>query len=135
RVVDVDRGRVVSWACGYDEFLKRKAAALEAEEKEQALFNKKLAQEEVWIRQGIKARRTRNEGRVRALKKLREEFQNRRKHVGTVKMEAQVGQRSGQLVFKAEHLSHKFGQLRIVDDFSTVVMRGDKIGIIGRNGI
>lgn len=135
RVVDVDRGKVVSWACGYDEFLKRKAAALEAEEKEQALFDKKLAQEEVWIRQGIKARRTRNEGRVRALKKLREEFRDRRKHVGTVKMEAQVGQRSGQLVFKAEHLSHKFGDLRIVDDFSTVVMRGDKIGIIGRNGI
>lgn len=135
RVIDVDRGRVTSWACGYDEFLKRKAAALEAEEKEQALFDKKLAQEEVWIRQGIKARRTRNEGRVRALKKLREEFSDRRKHVGTVKMEAQVGQRSGQLVFKAERLSHKFGDLRIVSDFSTTVMRGDKIGIIGRNGI
>ncbi|MBI1246616.1 ATP-binding cassette domain-containing protein [bacterium] len=135
RVVDVDRGRVNSWACGYDDFLKRKAAALEAEEKEQALFDKKLAQEEVWIRQGIKARRTRNEGRVRALKKMREDYRDRRKHVGSVKMEAHVGDRSGQLVFKADHLSHRFGDLRIVDDFSTVIMRGDKVGIIGRNGI
>jgi len=135
RVLDVDRGRVTSWSCGYDEYLKRKAAALEAEEKEQALFDKKLAQEEVWIRQGIKARRTRNEGRVRALKKMREEYRDRRKHVGSVKMEAHVGDRSGQLVFKADHLGHRFGDLRIVNDFSTVIMRGDKVGIIGRNGI
>ncbi|PQO41991.1 ATP-binding cassette domain-containing protein [Blastopirellula marina] len=135
RVIDVDRGRVTSWSCGYDDYLKRKAEALEAEEKQQALFDKKLAQEEVWIRQGIKARRTRNEGRVRALKKLRQEYSDRRKHVGSVKMEAHVGDRSGQLVFKADDLSHRFGDLRIVDDFSTVIMRGDKVGIIGRNGI
>lgn len=135
RVIDVDRGRVTSWSCGYDEFLKRKAAALEAEEKEQALFDKKLAQEEVWIRQGIKARRTRNEGRVRALKKMRDEYRDRRKHVGSVKMEAHVGDRSGQLVFKADQLAHRFGDLRIVNNFSTVIMRGDKVGIIGRNGI
>lgn len=135
RVIDVDRGRVTSWSCGYDEFLKRKAAALEAEEKEQALFDKKLAQEEVWIRQGIKARRTRNEGRVRALKKMRDEYRDRRKHVGSVKMEAHVGDRSGQLVFKAEQLAHRFGDLRIVNNFSTTIMRGDKVGIIGRNGI
>lgn len=135
RVIDVDRGRVTSWSCGYDDFLKRKAEALEAEEKQQALFDKKLAQEEAWIRQGIKARRTRNEGRVRALKKLRQEYSDRRKHVGSVKMEAHVGDRSGQLVFKADDLSHRFGDLRIVDDFSTVIMRGDKVGIIGRNGI
>ncbi|PQO38657.1 ATP-binding cassette domain-containing protein [Blastopirellula marina] len=135
RVIDVDRGRVTSWSCGYDDFLKRKAEALEAEEKQQALFDKKLAQEEAWIRQGIKARRTRNEGRVRALKKLREEFRDRRKHVGSVKMEAHAADRSGQLVFKADNLSHRFGDLRIVDDFSTVIMRGDKVGIIGRNGI
>ena len=135
RVIDVDRGRVTSWSCGYDDFLKRKAEALEAEEKQQALFDKKLAQEEAWIRQGIKARRTRNEGRVRALKKLRQEYSDRRKHVGSVKMEAHVGDRSGQLVFKADDLNHRFGDLRIVDDFSTVIMRGDKVGIIGRNGI
>jgi len=135
RVVDVDRGRVTSWSCGYDEFLKRKAAALEAEEKQQALFDKKLAQEEAWIRQGIKARRTRNEGRVRALKKLRDVYSDRRKHVGSVKMEAHSADRSGQLVFKADDLSHRFGDLRIVDEFSTVMMRGDKVGIIGRNGI
>ncbi|WP_241676319.1 ATP-binding cassette domain-containing protein [Bremerella volcania] len=135
RVIDVDRGRVTSWSCGYDEFLKRKAAALEAEEKEQALFDKKLAQEEVWIRQGIKARRTRNEGRVRALKKMRDEYRDRRKHVGSVKMEAHVGDRSGQLVFKADQLAHRFGDVRIVNNFSSVIMRGDKVGIIGRNGI
>ncbi len=135
RVLDVDRGRVTSWSCGYDDFLKRKAASLEAEEKEQALFDKKLAQEEVWIRQGIKARRTRNEGRVRALKKMRDEYRDRRKHVGSVKMEAHVGDRSGQMVFKADDLAHRFGDLRIVNDFSTVIMRGDKVGIIGRNGI
>ncbi|GAA4439940.1 ATP-binding cassette domain-containing protein [Bremerella cremea] len=135
RVVDVDRGRVTSWACGYDEYLKRKAAALDAEEKEQALFDKKLAIEETWIRQGIKARRTRNEGRVRALKVMREEYRDRRKHVGSVKMEAHVGDRSGQLVFKADSLAHRFGDLRIVNDFSTAIMRGDKVGVIGRNGI
>lgn len=135
RVLDLDRGKVTSWNCGYTDYLVRKQAALEAEEKQAALFEKRLAQEEVWIRQGIKARRTRNEGRVRALKKMREQFQNRRTKTGSVSMEAHQADRSGQMVFKAENLWHKFDDLKIVSGFSTMIMREEKIGIVGRNGI
>ncbi|TWT34814.1 ATP-binding cassette domain-containing protein [Blastopirellula retiformator] len=135
RVVDIDRGNLTSWACGFSDYVVRKEAALEAEEKQNALFDKKLAIEETWIRQGIKARRTRNEGRVRALKKLREEYQSRRSRVGTVKFDVQQADRSGQKVIHAENISHAFKDLVICRDFSTTIMRGDKIGVLGPNGV
>ncbi len=105
RVAELDRGRLFAFACGYDQFVERREALLEAEITRQALFDKKLAQEEVWIRQGIKARRTRNEGRVRALKKLREEYRQRRERQGTARMQLQEADRSGALVAEAEKIS------------------------------
>ncbi|PHS02239.1 MAG: ABC transporter ATP-binding protein [Blastopirellula sp.] len=135
RIADIDRGKLTSWACDYDTYLVRKEAALEAEEKQDALFDKKLAIEETWIRQGIKARRTRNEGRVRDLKKLREVHQDRRSKVGSVKLEVHDAERSGQLVIKASEIQHAFPDMNIVDEFSTTIMRGEKIGIVGPNGI
>ncbi|MGY8769785.1 MAG: ATP-binding cassette domain-containing protein [Pirellulales bacterium] len=135
RIADIDRGKLTSWACDYDTYLVRKEAALEAEEKQDALFDKKLAIEETWIRQGIKARRTRNEGRVRDLKKLREQHQDRRSKVGSVKLEVHDAERSGQLVIKATEIQHAFPDMNIVDEFSTTIMRGEKIGIVGPNGI
>ncbi|UUO04879.1 ATP-binding cassette domain-containing protein [Blastopirellula sp. J2-11] len=135
RVVDIDRGKLTSWTCGFDEYVIRKEAALEAEEKQNALFDKRLAQEEVWVRQGIKARRTRNEGRVRALKKMRDEYQSRRTRIGTVKFDVQQAERSGQVVIRAEDISHSFGDFVICKDFSTTIMRGDKIGVLGPNGV
>jgi len=134
RIVELERGRIFSWACRYSLFLERKKQALDAEAAEQARFDKKLAQEEVWIRQGIKARRTRNEGRVRSLEKLREKKRNQRKAVGVSKIGLQESDRSGQLVTKVEDLSFAYGDLRLVHDFSTQIMRGDKIGVIGANG-
>jgi ATP-binding cassette subfamily F protein uup len=134
RILEIDRGRLFDWSCDYATFLVRKEAALAAEEKQNALFDKKLAQEEVWIRQGIKARRTRNEGRVRALKQLRVERSERREKIGTSKLEIQSGERSGALVAKVEGLAFAYENRPIVDDFSTTIMRGDKIGIIGPNG-
>lgn len=134
RIIEIDRGKIYDWTCDYDTFLKRKEAFLEAEEKQDALFDKKLAEEEVWIRQGIKARRTRNEGRVRALKKMREERQQRRSRVGNVKMEVATADRSGQLVVEAKGVSFAYAGEPVIQDFSTLITRGDKIGIIGRNG-
>ena len=135
RILEIDRGTLFDWTCDYDTFLKRKADALAAEEKENALFDKKLAQEEAWIRQGIKARRTRNEGRVRALKKLREERQNRRDKTGTSNLQITLGQKSGQLVAEAKNITFGYDESStIVDNFSTTIMRGDKVGIIGPNG-
>ncbi len=134
RILEIDRGRLFDWSCDYETFLQRKEAALAAEEKQNALFDKKLAQEEVWIRQGIKARRTRNEGRVRALKQLRVERSERRDKIGTSKLDIQAGQRSGALVAKVEGISFAYGDRGIVRDFSTTIMRGDKIGFIGPNG-
>ncbi len=134
RILEIDRGRLFDWSCDYETFLVRKEAALAAEEKQNALFDKKLAQEEVWIRQGIKARRTRNEGRVRALKKLRIERSERRDKVGTAKLDIQAGQRSGALVAKVEGISFAYGERVIVNDFTTTIMRGDKIGLVGPNG-
>jgi ATP-binding cassette subfamily F protein uup len=134
RILEIDRGRLFDWSCDYDEFLVRKEAALEAEEKQNALFDKKLAQEEAWIRQGIKARRTRNEGRVRALKKMRQERSERREKVGTAKLEIQTGERSGALVAHAEGISFGFGERSIVRGFTTTIMRGDKVGVMGPNG-
>ncbi len=134
RILEIDRGRLFDWSCDYDTFLVRKEQALAAEEKQNALFDKKLAQEEVWIRQGIKARRTRNEGRVRALKALRVERSERRERGGKVKLEIQEAQRSGALVAEVENISFAYGERNIVDEFSTTIMRGDKVGIIGPNG-
>ena len=134
RILEVDRGRLFDWSCNYQTFLQRKQIALEAEDKQNANFDKKLAQEEVWIRKGIQARRTRNEGRVRALKKMRTERQQRRERTGNVQMQASEADRSGQLVVEAKNLSFAYGDLPIVRDLSTLVTAGDKIGIIGPNG-
>ncbi|MFN7835734.1 MAG: ATP-binding cassette domain-containing protein [Burkholderiaceae bacterium] len=134
RVCDLDRGYLSSWSDGYDGYLKGKAEALHAEEKQTALFDKKLAQEEVWIRRGVEARRTRNEGRVRALKDMREQFQSRRRQLGTANIVVQEAERSGKLVAEAKHISLAFGERCIVRGFDTIVLRGDKIGIIGPNG-
>ncbi len=134
RIVEVDRGRLFDWTCNYQTFLSRKEAALEAEAQQQALFDKKLAEEEVWIRQGIRARRTRNEGRVRALKKLREERRDRKQHVGNVRMQAQSSERSGSMVVETKDIGFSYDGSPVVQGFSTKIMRGDKIGIIGPNG-
>jgi len=134
RIWEIDRGRLFDWSCDYGTFLERKEAALAAEEKQQALFDKKLAEEEAWIRQGIKARRTRNEGRVRALEAMRRERRERQARPDDVKLQIQEGQRSGTLVVAAENISFSFGDRTIVRDFSTTVLRGDKVGVIGPNG-
>jgi len=134
RVVDLDRGKLTSWPGNYDDFVQRKTEALQVEAEHQALFDKKLAQEEVWIRKGIEARRTRNEGRVRALYALREERRARRERVGTVNLQSQETEASGKLVFEAEHASYSYGDRMIFKDFSVRIMRGDRIGIMGPNG-
>ena len=135
RIIEIDRGNIFDWSCDYETFLERKEALLAAGDKQNALFDKKLKEEEVWIRQGIKARRTRNEGRVRALKKMREARSDRRQKTGSSRIEIQEGQRSGNLVAKVDGLSFAYPDLPIVHDFSTVIMRGDKIGLIGPNGV
>ena len=134
RVAELDRGRIYAFSCGYDSFVERREALLEAEITRMALFDKKLAQEEVWIRQGIKARRTRNEGRVRALKSLREEYRQRRTRQGTATIRLQEADRSGRLVVEAEGVGFSYGERPVIRDFSTSIMRGDKLGIIGSNG-
>ncbi len=135
RIVELDRGRLTSWSCDYETFLERKQAALETEVQHWAQFDKKLAQEEAWIRQGIKARRTRNEGRVRALQALRATRSARREQPGTVRLHVQEAECSGKLVLRAHDVSYAYADQPVVKDFSTVIMRGDKIGIIGPNGI
>lgn len=134
RIVELDRGTLTSFPGNYQTYQTQKAAMMEVEATHNALFDKKLAQEEVWIRQGIKARRTRNEGRVRALKKLREEHSQRREVMGNVSLEASMAERSGQLVLEGKHLSYAYENRPIVKDFSITIHRGDKIGIIGPNG-
>lgn len=134
RMAELDRGRIYAFSCGYDEFVERREALLEAEISRQALFDKKLAQEEVWVRQGIKARRTRNEGRVRALKKLREESRQRLERQGTAKIQVQVADRSGALVAELTDVTFYYEDRPIITGFSTTIMRGDRIGIIGANG-
>jgi ATP-binding cassette subfamily F protein uup len=135
RIVEIDRGRLFDFACDYDTFLQRKDELLHAEAREQARFDKKMAEEEVWIRKGIKARRTRNEGRVRALKKMREEFRQRRERAGTARLGLHEAERSGKLVAEVKGLTFAFDKTPLVKDFSTTVLRGDRIGIIGPNGI
>jgi ATP-binding cassette subfamily F protein uup len=134
RILEIDRGRLFDWSCDYDTFLSRKELALAAEETQNALFDKKLAEEEVWIRTGIKARRTRNEGRVRALERLRLVRSDRREKTGEVQLAIQESERSGMLVAEVDDVSFAYGERSIVRDFSTSIMRGDKIGIIGPNG-
>ncbi|WP_425618584.1 ATP-binding cassette domain-containing protein [Anatilimnocola sp. NA78] len=134
RILEVDRGRLFDWSCDYDTFLKRKEDALAAEEKQNALFDKKLAEEEVWIRTGVKARRTRNEGRVRALKELRLTRGERQDRTGKVELVIQEAERSGALVADVKNVTFAYTDRPIVQDFSTTIMRGDKIGIIGSNG-
>lgn len=134
RIVELDRGRLFDWACDYPTFLQRKESMLNAEAEQNVEFDKKLAQEEAWIRRGIEARRTRNEGRVRALLRLRQLRQDRRDHPGQARMQIQEARRSGRLVIEAENIRYEIGGRTIVDDFSTVIQRGDKVGIVGRNG-
>jgi len=134
RIVDLDRGQLKSYSGTWENYLEKKAADLHAEEKAWAHQDKVLAKEETWIRQGIKARRTRNEGRVRALKKLREERKQRRERIGGVKLQIQDSKRSGYEVIEASGLHFKWEDQPIVDDFSLQVIRGDRIGIIGPNG-
>ncbi|MEJ1355229.1 MAG: ATP-binding cassette domain-containing protein [Candidatus Sedimenticola sp. (ex Thyasira tokunagai)] len=134
RILELDRGQITDWPGDYENFLRRKAEMLNAEEKANARFDKKLAQEEVWIRQGIKARRTRNEGRVRALKAMREERGSRREQSGTVNMALQGAERSGKLVVEVEGLTYAWDNEPVVKDLTTTILRGDRIGIIGPNG-
>ena len=134
RIIEIDRGQVTSWPGDYDNFLRRREERLHAEAQANALFDKKLAQEEVWIRQGIKARRTRNEGRVTALKAMRRERAERREQQGNVKLAAAGAEKSGRRVFEAKHVDFAFGDRILVKDFSTVIQRGDKVGLIGPNG-
>ena len=135
RFVEIDRGKLVEFDCDYSTYLARKQDNLVVEDKHNALFDKRLSQEEIWIRQGIKARRTRNEGRVRALKAMRQEFSERRKRLGTAKMGIHQAEKSGKIVAEASDISFSFGDEQLVRRFSALIQRGDKIGLIGRNGV
>jgi ATP-binding cassette subfamily F protein uup len=134
RIVELDRGRLSSWPGDYAAFLRNKEAALASEALQQAKFDKKLAEEEAWLRQGIKARRTRDEGRVRALLAMRQERAARREQVGTVRLQADAGERSGQMVVEATDIAKSFGDKRVVSGLTTRIMRGDRVGVIGPNG-
>ena len=134
RIIDLDRGQLTSWSCDYDTYLTRKADLLAGEAKQQAVFDKKLAEEEVWIRKGIQARRTRNEGRVRALQKMRVERAQRRNIIGTSSISVNEGQLSGRKVISVDNITYNWGKQALIENFSTVIWRGDKIGIVGLNG-
>ncbi len=134
RIIDLDRGQLTSWPGNYQKYLESKQQQLDAEETANALFDKKLAQEEAWIRQGIKARRTRNEGRVRALERMREERQQRRETTNRARLASQSSEQSGKIVIEAVDLEYRWDEQPIVRDFSCKIQRGDKIGIIGPNG-
>ncbi|MCU0834391.1 MAG: ATP-binding cassette domain-containing protein [Chromatiaceae bacterium] len=134
RILELDRGRLTDWPGDYDNYLRRREERLHAEALERARFDRKLSEEEVWIRQGIKARRTRNEGRVRALKAMREQRRGRREQLGQVRLRVGEGERSGRLVVEAEGLIYAWGDKPVIRDLSTLILRGDKVGIIGPNG-
>ncbi|OOF40296.1 ABC transporter ATP-binding protein, partial [Rodentibacter mrazii] len=134
RIVDLDRGQLVSYPGNYDLYLTTKEENLRVEALQNELFDKRLAQEEVWIRQGIKARRTRNEGRVRALKAMREERRQRRDVTGTAKLQLDTSTRSGKIVFEMENVSYEVAGKQLLKDFSTTILRGDKIALVGPNG-
>lgn len=135
RIIELDRGKLSSWQGTFQQYQERKQAALDAEAQQAALFDKRLADEEVWIRQGVKARRTRNEGRVRRLEAMREEFKQRRNLQGKVKAEIGQADASGKVVIEAKQLHYAWQTQQLIQDFSTTILRGDKIGIIGANGV
>ena len=135
RFIEIDRGKLAEYNCNYSTYLTRKEENLEIEDRQNALFDKRLSQEEIWIRQGIKARRTRNEGRVRSLEAMRKEFSERRKRLGTAKMDIHQAEKSGKIVAEANDISFAFGSDTVVRNFSTLIQRGDKVGLIGRNGV
>ncbi len=134
RIVEIDRGKLLSFTCAYATYLERRQALLDAQESQWQTFDKKLAKEEAWIRQGIKARRTRNEGRVRALIALRSERAERREREGSVKLAVSEAQAGGKLVVEASGIGFAWGDTPIIENFSTRILRGDRIGIIGPNG-
>ncbi|HKJ39711.1 MAG TPA: ATP-binding cassette domain-containing protein [Anaerolineales bacterium] len=134
RIIELDRGSLFDWNCDYPTFIQRKEEMLSAEQTQNALFDKKLAQEEAWIRRGLEARRTRNEGRVRALKRLREQRRQRRELSGKVRMTVSAENRSGRLVIEADDVSYSYVSKPIINNFTTTIQRGDKIGIVGANG-
>lgn len=134
RIIELDNGKIFSWECDYETFVERRQMALENEEARRYEFRKKLTQEEIWIRRGVKARRARNEGRVKALERMREEKRKERQAIGKVHMRAQEAARSGHLVIKVSHLGYWYENNRLINDFSTMIMRGDRIGVIGPNG-
>ena len=134
RIIDLDRGKLVGWDCDYDTFLERKQAVLEDEAARNRRFDERLSAEEVWIRQGIKARRTRDEGRVRALKDMRSQRDQRRSESGNARIQVQEAGRSGALVVKAEDVSFAYDQAPVVKHLTTTIMRGDRVGVIGPNG-
>ncbi|MBW6475040.1 MAG: ATP-binding cassette domain-containing protein, partial [Anaerolineaceae bacterium] len=134
RIVELDRGKIFDWDCDYPTFVHRKEAYLNAEQAQNALFDRKLAQEEQWIRKGTEARRTRNEGRVRALQKLRDIRKERREKPGKVNLQIQEARRSGKLVIEAEDVSFGYSDQSVIKDFSFILQRGDKLGIVGPNG-
>ena len=135
RIIELDRGQITSWPGNYDNYLVGKEAQMQVEIEQKAKFDKKLAEEEVWIRQGIKARRTRNEGRVRALEAMRRERSAWRKQQGRVNLESNIENKSGKIVIQAENISFSYNEKTLIKDFSTVIMRGDKVGIVGPNGV
>ena len=135
RIVEIDRGKLTSWPGDYSNFLRRKEKALEDEGTANARFDKKLGQEEVWIRQGIKARRTRNEGRVRSLEKMREEFAGRIKSDDKARIHIEEAEQSGRKVIRAKNIGYAYGDEKVIQDFSIKIMRGDRIGLIGNNGV
>jgi len=135
RIVEIDRGKLTSWPGDYNNFLRRKEKALEDEETANARFDKKLGQEEVWVRQGIKARRTRNEGRVRSLEKMREEFAGRIKQDDKARIHIEEAEQSGRKVIRAKNISYSYGDEKVIQNFSIKIMRGDRIGLIGNNGV
>ncbi len=134
RILELDRGRLTAWPGDYTNYLRRREERLAAEEQANARFDKRLAQEESWIRQGIKARRTRNEGRVRALERMRRERAARREQAGQARIALEEAERSGTLVAEVENATVRFGERTVIRDFSTRILRGDRIGIIGPNG-
>ena len=135
RILEIDRGRLFDWTCDYENFLLRKESALADEERQNALFDKKLGEEEAWIRRGVKARRTRNEGRVRELERMRRERAARRSTVGSAKLSIDEGERSGKLVVRAQGLHFGYGERELLAGFSTRIQRGDKVGLLGPNGV
>jgi len=135
RIVEIDRGKLSSWPGDYSNFLRRKEKALEDEDVANARFDKKLGQEEVWIRQGIKARRTRNEGRVRSLEKMREEVAGRIKQENKARIHIEEAEQSGRKVIRAKNIGYSYGDEQVIRDFSIKIMRGDRIGLIGNNGV